>query len=569
MAAAPPSTDFYQAANGWWLNDADVTIPDEYSSWGSFMQLADKSLKTQVALCDELAKAAQTEEELLLARVWNASLAKFSQWEQSQGDLSAVQAEVQQLHEIVGDSPDGWLPGLAKYLARCSKISIGCPFDFDKIPNLKDSENVVLELGPSGLSLPSRDYYFEENFAEQRGWFTEHLKRISTMCEFGEDFAERVVRFESKLATINMKPSQSRNYDQYFSVTTLDGFISELNSLKHLEDKLDNYSTATVEEGDLDLAALTQKDWTLDGEAYDAMKQFVELYYAELGLRDVMSANYKQNYTDKGVAPADPVDAEHRLLVFDGDYFRRVFALFCGEAGGRNREDIMAYLKYKIVKSCGAYCTKALDEEIFEFYSRQLGGQKEQKSAEKRTVGRVNAWVGELLGKAYVTRYFSEEDKVTVKAMIDDVLEVMKSSLNTNDWLTDETKAKALLKLSKFRTKIGYPDTWKSFERLHLDEQDDVFEIAKKINAFEYQTEFLEKLNTPKDKEKWEMHPQQVNAYYHPLYNEIVFPAAILQPPFYSKSLEDVQFELGECEGTPEALAAINFGAIGVCLLTV
>jgi len=564
MATVAAAEDFYQFANGWWLDDPSNTIPGEYSSWGSFIQLHDKSLKTQVSLCHELAQAAQSKEELLLARVWNASLNKFAQWEQGEGDLQPVFSELEQLEACLEGAD--WSAGFAKYLGRCSQISIGSPFDFDKIPNLKDSENVVLELGPSGLSLPSRDYYFEDNFSEQRDMFRAHLSRISTMMSFGENFAERVFRFERKLATIQMKPSQGRNYDQYFTVCTLDKFVSELNSLRHLEDKLLNYSEGSIETEDLDHTVLTQKDWKLEGDAATAAAEFVFALYGELGLRTVMNQNYMDNYTAKGVFPADPEDAEQRMLVFDGDYFRRVFALICGEGGLRNKEDIRAYMQYKIVCSCGQYCTKALDDENFEFYSKQLGGQKEQKSPEKRTVGRVNSWVGELLGQAYVARYFSEDDKDTVKGLIDDVLEIMRASLDTNDWLTDETKAKALLKLAKFRTKIGYPDKWKSFEGLEIEQEDDLFAISKKIKAFEYQTEFLEKLNTPKDKEKWEMHPQQVNAYYHPLYNEIVFPAAILQPPFYSKSLEDVQFDMGEAGTCADALTAINFGAIGAVI---
>jgi len=571
MAEAAPANDFYQTANGWWLDDPSVTIPGEYASWGSFIQLHDNSLKTQVSLCEELAAAAESTEELLLARVWNASIAKFASWEDGAG-VAGVNGnqpaldELAQLEACNVEGADAWVAAITKYFGRCCRRQIGMPFDFDKMASLKDSENVILELGPAGTSLPSRDHYFEDNFEKQRGWFREHLTRIGTMFEFDADFAERVIRFETKLATINMKQSQSRQYDQYFTITTLEGFISDINSMKHLEEKLENYAAVTVADDEPDKAALSDAQFQLDDEAQAAMKTFVESLYTELGLAPVMSANYKANYTDKGVLPAEPETAEFRMLAFDGDYFRRLFGMITGEAGMRNKDDLLAYMKYKIVRSAGQYCTKALDEEMFEFYSRQLGGQKEQKSAQKRTVARVNGWVGELLGKAYVARYFSEEDKTTVVAMIHDVIEIMKCSLETNDWLTGPTQQKALQKLAKFTIKIGYPDVWKSFERLELNADDDIFTISQKVKAFEYETEFLEKLNSPKDKTKWEMHPQQVNAYYHPLNNEIVFPAAILQPPFYSKKMEDVQFGMGEYADTPKALEAINFGAIGAVI---
>jgi len=218
-----------------------------------------------------------------------------------------------------------------------------------------------------------------------------------------------------------------------------------------------------------------------------------------------------------------------------------------------------------VIKWGGGYCTKALDEEIFDFHSRRLGGQKEQKSYEKRTVGTVNAWAGELLGKVYVERFFSLEDKVNLQAMIGEVIDVMRRSLKSNDWLTEPTKEKALAKLAKFTTKIGFPDKWKDHSRLDFAESDGVLELRRKVAAFELESEFYEKLNTPKDKTKWEMHPHQVNAYFHPLNNEIVFPAAILQPPFYHKELEEVQFCL-DVDSGPEHLVAVNFGAIGAVI---
>merc|ERR1712166_874237 len=368
MAEAAPANDFYQTANGWWLDDPSVTIPGEYASWGSFIQLHDNSLKTQVSLCEELAAAAESTEELLLARVWNASIAKFASWEDGAG-VAGVNGnqpaldELAQLEACNVEGADAWVAAITKYFGRCCRRQIGMPFDFDKMASLKDSENVVLELGPAGTSLPSRDHYFEDNFEKQRGWFREHLTRIGTMFEFDADFAERVIRFETKLATINMKQSQSRQYDQYFTITTLEGFISDINSMKHLEEKLENYAAVTVADDEPDKAALSDAQFQLDDEAQAAMKTFVESLYTELGLAPVMSANYKANYTDKGVLPAEPETAEFRMLAFDGDYFRRLFGMITGEAGMRNKDDLLAYMKYKIVRSAGQYCTKALDEE--------------------------------------------------------------------------------------------------------------------------------------------------------------------------------------------------------------
>lgn len=534
----PGEDSFYYEANGWWANDESIQIPGEYASWGSFIQLHDASLKTQVQLCKELAESASGEDEKKVAMIWNARMAKFKDWDEGKGDYEPILGELSELSALPQDSVEAWSASLGRYFVKCMKSGINLPLSFDKGPNLSDSENVVLDLSPSSGSLPSRDYYTEESFAEQRAQFREHLTKVAALVGLEADFAERVMRFETKLAQISMKPDQSRQYDQYFTVTTLDGFVSGVNEMKSLAEKLENYKANAVDEGSPDAPVLREAAYKLDDE-HGHVKAFVQLLYAELDLEASLKRNYREQYTDKGAAPASPESAETRMIVFDGDFFRRVFPLILSL---HNAQDLIAYMKYNVIKWGGSYCTKDLDEEIFDFHSRRLGGQKEQKSHEKRTVGTVNAWAGELLGKVYVARYFSPEDKEKLQAMIGEVLGVMRRSLKTNDWLTEPTKEKALAKLAKFTTKIGFPDKWKDHSRLIFTPEDGILALRKKVAAFELQSEFYEKVNTPKDKTKWEMHPHQVNAYFHPLNNEIVFPAAILQPPFYHKHLHEVHF---------------------------
>jgi len=558
----PGEDSFYHETNGWWANDESVQIPGEYSSWGSFIQLHDASLKTQVQLCKELAESASTVDEKKVAMIWNARMSKFKDWDNGKGDYAPIQGELAELAALPHDSAEAWSTALGKYFVKCMTSGIRVPLDFDKGPNMSDSEHVVLDLGPASGSLPSRDYYTEDNFAEQRTQFKEHLTKVAALVGLEDDFAERVMRFETKLAQIRMKPDQSRQFDQYFTVTTLDGFVSGVNEMKALADKLPNYTANVVDEKDPDAALLREPEYKLPDDEHGRFKAFVQLLYSELGLEARLQRNYKASYTDAGTAPASPETAETRMIVFDGDYFRRLFPLILSL---HNAKDLLAYMKYNVIKWGGGYCTQALDEEIFDFHSRRLGGQKEQKSHEKRTVGVVNAWAGELLGKVYVDRYFSLDDKYKLQAMISEVLEVMRRSLKANDWLTEPTKAKALAKLAKFTTKIGFPDKWKDHSRLDFAESDDILELRRKVAAFELQSEFYEKINTPKDKTKWEMHPHEVNAYFHPLNNEIVFPAAILQPPFYHKQLHEVQFCL-DVDSGPEHLDAVNFGAIGAVI---
>jgi len=567
-------SDFYEHTNRDWLMDPSITIPEEYPRWGSFIILVDEALKNQIGILNELVGASSaSEDEAKLATIWRASMARFASWEAGGGgDYKDILAELSKLSdtmpEAMIDSDDGgdsFALGCAAYFSRCQQVGIKCPLTFGKEANLTDTENIVLDLSPSGTSLPSRDYYVDEKFSSQRTWFREHIQKVVDLVgvgNFEDDFVNRVVRFETKLAQVSMKPDQSRQFDQYFTITTLDDLKAKVNELKHLKDKNENYGKNEVDEAGEDKDILKNEEFVVGDDDKGRIGTFWDQMFLSLQLRERLEANYAKNY------PGKDAEAQYRLMAFDGDFFRRALCLFFKKC---NRRDLKAYMQYQIVRSAKEFCTKPLNEEFFDFYARKLGGQKEQKTAEKRTMNLVNSWVGELMGKIYVKRFFSEEDKNTVGRMVNEVLDIMKVSLKKNDWLTETTKAKALVKLEKFVVKLGYPDKVKSFDSLDLKSDDSMFSMQMKVNKFEYETEFLDKINSVKDKSKWEMSPQDVNAYFHPLNNEIVFPAAIMQPPFYHRSLKDVKYmDLGsaptEGEAGDKVLSAINFGGIGAVI---
>lgn len=560
--------DFYEHVNRAWLQDETITIPAEYPRWGSFIKLVDDSLKNQIGLATQLVSSASGADEEKLAAIWHASMKRFEMWEAGDGSCAEVVGELARLaSEFTDESMDSddngpFTLGLARYLSRCQVVGIPCPVVFGKEANLKDTENVVLDLSPGGLSMPSRDYYVDEKFSEQRSWFRQHLANVVGLLgaeNFEDDFVNRVVRFETKLAQVTMKPDQSRQFDQYFTVTTLDELMSSVNSLNFLKEKSANYAANVVDDTDADKDVLTMEEWSVTDGDQAAMRTFWEQMISSMGLREVMTANYAKNYPTKD----DAEEARYRMMVFDGDYFRRLLPLMLRKA---NRQDVRAYLQYQVVRSAREYSTKPVNEEFFDFFSRKLGGQKEQKTPEKRSVGLINRWAGELMGKIYVSRFFSEEDKQTVHGMVKEVIAIMENSLRNNDWLTEATKAKALQKLAKFVVKLGYPDKWKNFDALVFTPEDSLFAMSQKVNAFEHETEFLSKINSVKDKTKWEMNPQDVNAYFHPLNNEIVFPAAIMQPPFYHRSVADTDMDMSECGQAGNLLQAINFGGIGAVI---
>ena len=205
------------------------------------------------------------------------------------------------------------------------------------------------------------------------------------------------------------------------------------------------------------------------------------------------------------------------------------------------------YLKWSVLDANASRLSESLDNQNWEFFSKELRGTKEQRPMWRRGVSTVNGTLGEVVGKVYVKRHFPPEAKEHMETLVDNLLKAYEVSIKELDWMSEETKKEALDKLSKFTPKIGYPDKWKAYD-LEI-EPDDLYGNLRRSSLMEYNRE-LAKLGQPIDKDEWGMTPQTVNAYYNPTMNEIVFPAAILQPPFFDLNAED----------------AVNYGAIGAVI---
>ncbi len=211
---------------------------------------------------------------------------------------------------------------------------------------------------------------------------------------------------------------------------------------------------------------------------------------------------------------------------------------------------IKDYLKFHLVSSSTSLLTDQLGKRAFEFYGRYLNGQKEREILEKRALYFINDSLGELIGKEYVRKYFSEEAKKDTEEMVKYIIEAFRIRIGKLSWMSNETKQKALEKLDKFTVKIGYPDKWRDYSSLILNDKDSLYSQIGKIAEWSY-NEDLKKVGKPVDKTEWFMNPHEINAYYSPTGNEIVFPAGILQFPFYDLK---------------NSGAGSNFGAIGVVI---
>ena len=216
----------------------------------------------------------------------------------------------------------------------------------------------------------------------------------------------------------------------------------------------------------------------------------------------------------------------------------------------KNLPLIKDYLRYQLVANNATNLDATLDELSFDFYSKYLRGQQEQRPMNKRALSLINGVVGEAFGKLYVEKYFPAKAKEEMVTLVGYLNKSFAEHIKNVTWMSADTKEKALHKLSTFKVKVGYPDKWEDYSKLQLNGQASLFENLREVARWAYQKSLEEEVGKPVDKSKWGMTPQTVNAYYNPLYNEIVFPAAILQPPFFNF----------------EADPAVNFGGIGAVI---
>ena len=214
--------------------------------------------------------------------------------------------------------------------------------------------------------------------------------------------------------------------------------------------------------------------------------------------------------------------------------------------------DLQALKDYLLAQTIDGYATYLSDDFVqanFDFYSTKLSGVKEMHPRWRRAVNLLNGTLGEALGEVYVKKYFPAEAKERMETMISNLQAALKDRISQLEWMSSDTKQKAIEKLSNFTVKIGYPDKWKDYSKLNISEDKSFVDNLRSAIQFEHDFNMSE-LGQPVDRSRWLMNPQDVNAYYMPSTNEICFPAGILQPPFFNINADD----------------AVNYGAIGVVI---
>jgi putative endopeptidase len=353
--------------------------------------------------------------------------------------------------------------------------------------DVKDNEKYVVWFSQSGLSLPDKDYYSKQ------------------------DEKSKKIREEFKTHIKNMYLLYGRSEGDAVMASRL---------ILDFETKLAQRSMSRVDNRNME-------------KKYNkrALSQVFETY-----------PNFDWNtYLETVGIPLAPHDS---VVVAHLDFFDNLNRLF-------TESDPMTfklYMNWKVMQASSGYLNNKIGQESFRFYGSVLQGTKEQKPRWKRAVASSNSMVGELLAQEYVKVAFSAEAKVKVNEMVDNLKEAYRMRIQNLDWMSAVTKQKALEKLDAFNRKLGYPDQWKDYSELRIVEES-YWEIYQRCSKFGYKR-MVEKLGTTVDRTEWNMLPQTVNAYYSPTMNEIVFPAAIMQPPFFNPNADD----------------AVNYGAIGAVI---
>ncbi|WP_417443078.1 M13 family metallopeptidase [Joostella sp.] len=359
-------------------------------------------------------------------------------------------------------------------------------FRFNVGSDAKDSNKNVASLGAGRLGLPDRDYYLDED-DESKELRDKYVAHITRMLQFV-------------------------GYDEEAAATQADNILA-------LETEL--------AEKMLDKVARRDPKTTYNPTAISDLQKMVP------------SLDWKEYLEGIGAASVDTIDISQVA------YTKSLETVF----SSGDVEDWKAYLRWGLVNSASNALTKEMDRADWEFYSKELRGAKEQEPLSKRALQTVNGSIGEALGKLYVDEKFPPEAKAQAKDMIANIIKAYEVRINALPWMNEETKKKAIEKLDKTTIKVGYPDEWKDYSSLEIKTAKDggsFYQNRLNVSKWNF-AKTIDKLGKPVDKTEWFMSPQTVNAYYNPSYNEIVFPAAILQPPFFNFTAD----------------AAVNYGGMG------
>jgi len=391
------------------------------------------------------------------------------------------------LDELDGIAPVADATALAAVIGALQRSGVGGGVGVYVDTDSKNSSRYLVHVSQSGLGLPDESYYRDDQHASILGAYPGHIARMFTLV-YGEEYTGEWESTAARIVALETKIAAA------------------------------HWDVVKRRDADLTYNLRTFTDLTAEAPGFD----------------------WAGWITAVGTTP----EAVAEVVVRQPDYLTAFAALWAGES----LDDWKWWLRWRLIHARAAVLTGPLVEEDFSFYGRTLSGTEQIRERWKRAVSLVENIMGDAVGRLYVERHFPPDAKSRMDVLVDNLREAYRVSINDLEWMTPETRQRALAKLDKFTAKIGYPKKWRDYSALVIDRNDLYGNIVRGAQVASDRE--ITKLGGPVDRDEWFMTPQTVNAYYNPGMNEIVFPAAILQPPFFDADADD----------------AANYGGIGAVI---
>jgi len=487
-----PGDDFFDYVNGKWVRDNP--IPAEFTRFGAFNILGEKSTADVEKLVADLVKQ-NPAPGTAARRIVDAYQSYLDTDAINAGGIAPAQPYLQEIFS----APD--LVSLAKLFPEAGMPAlVSAAVTVDS----KDPNSYIVSVGFDGMGLPDRDYYLVDNERnlEIRKRYKEYLAFLLGKAGYADPVAaaESVYGFEHQVAELEWDRTALRNRDITYNKLSRDELLA----------LAPDFPTAQL----IDAAGFTDQTEFLAPQIPPS-----EAESTELGLTPE---------TLDGIGGGTPAMME--LL------------------SKTPLATLKAFMAAQFLSSNASVLPSEFDDASFDFFGKFLNGQQEQRPRWKRAIAATQGELGEQLGALYVERYFPPENKAAMDALVKNLRAALAVSIEENSWMTPETKEQAVAKLDAFTPKIGYPDKFETYDGLEIKPGDP---LGNRIRAIGWNIEDnRSKLGKPVDRTEWGMLPQTVNAYYNPTFNEVVFPAAILQPPFFNASADP----------------AVNYGGIGAVI---
>ena len=481
-----PSDDLFRFVNGPWIDT--YRLPDDKARYGSFDKLAeDAESQIRDILEDEDCPAAKSQ-------------ALYRSFMDTDAIEAAGATPIRPALDAIDHAADK--AALTRTIGALKPIDMGPDvFDIAVFGDPKNPDTNVVHLEQSGIGLPDEAYYREDHYAPIREAYVDMVAKQLRLAGYGDEEttrvqADRFLDVETRIAANHWDNVATRDSQKTYNPT--------------------DFATLSDELAHFDIAAWADA-WQ---GAYDA--------------------------TPAAKTRSVDLTAALQHTIVHEPSFLKGFDAFWNNA---DLDDLKLWARVHVIIGTASLLSHDYDAANFDFYGKVLSGTTQQRDRWRRGVSLVNGVCGEDVGREYVKRHFPESSKQRMGQLVGNLIDAYRVSITNSDWLGEETKAKALEKLSKFTPMIGYTERWRDYTA--FDVHADAGLVANMQAAALYEWGFqLSKAGKPVDKGEWLMNPQTVNAYYEPSMNVIVFPAAILQPPFFNPDAED----------------AANYGGIGAVI---